>query len=164
MEYTEVPNLDNVALSPNGGMLSYLLETNQRSIFLQASMDAIDVNDGSSEDFIQNFETLFANRPPVDIWMMCGDCLEEQEDVEAYVRFIQPKHSIFMHWDATNPILQNHSLEEGLPTQFSPFLSYVNALPESTLWVPKQHFQGYTYSKDTFGEFISPLQTHFFPE
>ena len=164
MEYTEVPSLDNVALSPNGGMFSYLVETSQASLFIQPSMDAIDAQDGSGENFIQNFDLLFANRPPVDIWMMCGDCLEEQEEVEAYVQYLQPKNSIFMHWDASNPILHNHSLEEDLPSQFSPFLFYINALPESELWIPKQHFQSYTYSQESFQEAPSSLQKHFFPE
>ena len=162
--YTEVPSLDNVALSPNGGMLSYLIEAPHTSIFLQPSMDVIDAQDGSNEDFIQNFASLFANRPPVDIWMMCGDCLVDQADVEAYVQYLQPKHSIFMHWDAANPILENHGLEDGLPAQFSPFLSYINALPESALWVPKQHFQGYIHTKQDLQESTSLLQEHFFPE
>lgn len=160
-EYTEIPDPEDVSAAPSGGMYSYFLGYPQANLFYQASMDAIDEPDGSNEDFVYNFDQMFSTERSVDVWMLCGDCLTEQSDVEAYVAYIKPKNSLFMHWDAPNPLVV-HGLEEGVPIDFSPSVPYLNALQASEIWVPSQYFEKYQYASQTLQKVDSPLQKHFF--
>jgi len=161
-EYTEIPDPQEISTAPNGGMLSYMFTLFNRQIFFQSSMDSIDAQDGSGEDFRKNLSGLFDEHSAIDLWMLCADCLEEQSEIEEYVAFFHPKNSLLMHWDAPNPI-NIHGLEDGVPPGFFPSMSYLNALQDSMIWQPKQYFQKYRYTEGAWSEQSSALQEHFFP-
>jgi hypothetical protein len=97
-EYTDEPFREDISTAPNGGMFSFLISSpDQHQVFIQNSMDSIDSNDGSDENFLENMKQLFAKRQ-ADLWITCGNCLSKGEEVLAYHDLIQSKDTLLGHY------------------------------------------------------------------
>jgi len=110
--YETEPDPDTVSAAPNGGMYSLLIEGADGRIFFQDSMDPLDADDGSGVDFAAAIDAGLSGQP-VDLWVMCGDCLTEEAALQAYTERLQPAAILPLHWDSSMP-----ALTEGIAAPF----------------------------------------------
>lgn len=154
--YSGISDIDEISTAPNGGMYSIVIETPHGNIFLQDSMDPIESEDGSGIDFESSLTNLIHERP-IDLWAMCGDCLEAESDLMEYAEIIQPTHVMPLHWDSDMP-----SIEKGLSAPFDTNMDLISTLPNSKLWIPTQYFDRYKLKEGSLSKVTSPLQDMFF--
>lgn len=102
--YEDDPDADTVSAAPNGGMYSLLIESTDGRIFFQDSMDRLDADDGSGVDFAAAIDAGLSKQP-VDLWVMCGDCLTEEAALAAYTERLQPGAILPLHWDSSMPVI-----------------------------------------------------------
>ena len=96
---------EDMVSAPNGGVITYVFEfPNQQSIVFQDSMGSLDIPDGSSENYRQNLD--FFEDEEISLWLTCGDCLENKEELATYFSIIQPKRVLPIHWDGLMPNLE----------------------------------------------------------
>ena len=125
-------------------------------IFVQNSMDAIDSDDGSEENFQTNLEQLFTEAK-ADLWIACGNCLNKGKEVLDYYDIIQPKDTLLLHWDTQMPILTS-----GVIDQFNATESGFSELTPEDLWIPNQYLSRFKLNKEGFFSVASPLQRSMF--
>ncbi|MDG1480939.1 MAG: MBL fold metallo-hydrolase [Myxococcota bacterium] len=103
--YEGEPDIDTVSAAPNGGMYSLLIESADGRVFFQDSMDPLDADDGSGVDFAALIDAGLSGQP-VDLWVMCGDCLTEASALAEYTERLKPDAILPLHWDSTMPALE----------------------------------------------------------
>ena len=124
---------EDMVSAPNGGVITYLFEfPNQQTIIFQDSMGSLDIPDDSSENYRQNLSVL--QNKDIDLWLTCGDCLEESDELEAYLTLIQPTHATPIHWDGLMPNLE-------IQPTWTPTTSWIENM--ETFDVQEINFTGY---------------------
>ena len=96
---------DELISAPNGGVITYVFEfPNSQNIVFQDSMGSLDIPDGSSENYRHNLN--FLEDKEISLWLTCGDCLENTEELATYFSLIRPQKVVPIHWDGLMPNLE----------------------------------------------------------
>ena len=113
-------------------------------------MDPLDADDGSGVDFAAAIEAGLAGQP-VDLWVMCGDCLTEASELQAYTKRLQPRAILPLHWDSSMP-----AISEGLA---APFQAPAALLEEDAeVLIPADYLARYRLQGGTLSALTAPLQ------
>ena len=112
-------------------------------------MDPLDADDGSGVDFAAVIDAGLSDQP-VDLWIMCGDCLTESSALADYTARLQPDAILPLHWDSTMP-----ALELGAGTSFEA----PEALAElgAEVLIPEDYRARYRLLSGEFSALAEPL-------
>ena len=84
-------------------------------------------------------------KEPPELWMTCIDCADSQEELAPYLRQIQPKNILAVHFDGLSP-----DIGAGLQESFQEPEWYPQSLEAAgiTGLYPDRYFQSYVLRKD----------------
>ncbi|HCH62344.1 MAG TPA: hypothetical protein DFR83_06035, partial [Deltaproteobacteria bacterium] len=89
--------------APHGGVLAGLLELpGGASLFYQNTLDSLDVDDGSGQDYAQNLARAFTDRSAM-VWLGAAQFADSSESLTQYLDALQPRQVIPAHWDGLTP-------------------------------------------------------------
>ena len=161
-EYDAVPpEEESLWLAPNGGPVAFLvlLADGGPSIFYQNTLEAIDADDMSGEDYAENLDAVFADLAGVTLWMTPLTFVPGQAELDAYTTVVQPTFVLPHHWDALVPDLEGGVQEQLLvPAGAQASVDAAGA----TMVAADEYFQRLELTLDSFGPAeSSPVQDAF---
>lgn len=92
----------DVGLAPHGGVLGFLVESDERRIFIQDTLGPATAGDGSGFDYEAPLERLAA-APPVDVWVGAVSLADSSEALQPYLAALRPTAVLAHHWDGVVP-------------------------------------------------------------